>query len=67
MQFTTGGSFNGSFNMQIFENGLGENDIRKKFTFHGFAVVGTDGAADPRPDTGTNCLADAESHGAADA
>ena len=33
MQFTTGGSFNGRFNIQIFENGNGENDIRQTFIF----------------------------------
>ena len=43
MQFTTGGSFNGSFNTQIFENGLGENDIRKTFSFDGVGTFTADG------------------------
>ena len=35
LQFTTGGSFNGLLNVQIFENGDGQTDIRKTFAFDG--------------------------------
>jgi hypothetical protein len=38
MQITTGGSFSGLLNVQIFENGDGQSDIRKSFAFDG---VGT--------------------------
>ena len=42
MQMTTSGGFSGTLNVQIFGNGIGDNDIRKTFTYDG---VGTFNAA----------------------
>ena len=42
MQMTTSGGFSGTLNVQIFGNGIGDNDIRKTFAYDG---VGTFNAA----------------------
>ena len=42
MQMTTSGGFSGTMNVQIFGNGIGDNDIRKTFSYDG---VGTFNAA----------------------
>ena len=47
MQFTTSGSFNGRFNIQIFRYGDGGNDVRKTFIFNG---VGTFSSSDDNAD-----------------
>ena len=47
MQITTEGAISGTFNLQIFENGIGSTDIRKFISFEG---VGT--FYDPADDTG---------------
>ena len=43
LQFTTGGSFSGLLNVQIFENGIGDNDIRKAFAFDGVGTFAAEG------------------------
>ena len=45
LQFTTGGSFNGLLNVQIFENGNGQSDIRKTFAFDGVGTFLAEGDA----------------------
>ena len=43
MQMTTGGSFSGTFNAQVFGNGDGVNDIRKTFSFDGVGIFAAEG------------------------
>ena len=43
LQFTTGGSFSGLLNVQIFENGDGQTDIRKAFAFDGVGTFAAEG------------------------
>ena len=43
LQFTTGGSFSGLLNVQIFENGDGQIDLRKAFAFDGVGTFAAEG------------------------
>ena len=43
MQMTTGGTFSGTFNAQIFGNGNGANDIRRTFSFDGVGTFAAEG------------------------
>ena len=58
MQFTTGGSFSGTLNAQIFGNGIGENDIRKNILFDcaGTFYAEGDGGGTGGPDPVEGCM-----------
>ncbi|MDC3198297.1 hypothetical protein OAT89_01400 [bacterium] len=59
LQFTTGGSFSGVLNVQIFENGDGQTDIRKAFAFDGTGTFYADGDDTGGPGVIPGCM-DAE-------
>ena len=59
LQFTTGGSFSGLLNVQIFENGDGQTDIRKAFAFDGTGTFYADGDDTGGPGVIQGCM-DAE-------
>ena len=59
LQFTTGGSFSGLLNVQIFENGDGQSDIRKAFAFDGTGTFYAEGDDTGGPGIVQGCM-DAE-------
>ena len=59
MQFTTAGTFSGTFNFQIFENGDGATDIRKTISFDGTGTFFQEGEGGGGPDPVMGCTDDA--------
>ena len=54
MQMTTSGGFSGTLNVQIFGNGIGDNDIRKTFTYDGVGTFNAAGEGEGGGGTGGN-------------
>jgi hypothetical protein len=59
MQVTTEGTPSGTLNAQVFENGIGDNDLRFTFAFDGAGVYTPEGEGSGGGDNACGCTDDA--------